>query len=264
MDDRDERLKFHGRVALVTGGGSGIGRAIAERLARDGATVLVVGRDMLAAEQAVAGIRNEGGKAHAIKTDISQAASVFELFKTIERDHGGLDIAVNNAGAALHKPFVETTDDEWKSLLDVNATGAFLVLRGAARLMLDKGNGGRIVVVGTGAAMQGLAGRAAYGATKVTQFILTRTLALELGPFGITVNAVAPGPIDTEQARTLRTPATLAAWTPHLAIKRYGTTAEVASAVAFLASDEASYITGEILAVDGGFMAGVEVREGGH
>lgn len=250
------------RTALVTGAAGGIGEAISQRLARDGYEVALAGRDTQRLESLAARIRESGGHAWAHPVDISDPAGVDAMYAGIGERPAPLDVVVNCAGMALHRPLTDVSFTQWRQLVDVNTTGAFLVLQGAARSLLRAGRGGRIIAIGTGAALMGIAGRAAYGASKAGQGILVRALAMELGHAGITVNCVSPGPIDTEHARQLRTEATLRAWSQRLAIKRYGHPDEVAAAVSFLASADAGYITGETLVVDGGLMAGVEIRDG--
>ena len=257
-------MSIQGKLALVTGAAGGIGEAIAVRLATDGATVVLAGRDAQRLQALASLVERNGGRAHPHAVDISKPDAVDALYAAIDERLGGLDIAVNCAGAALHRPLVDVSFEQWQVLVDANTTGAFLVMQGAARSMLKAGRGGRVEAIGTGAAQQGIAGRAAYGASKAGQYILVRAMAVELGDMGITVNAVSPGPIDTEHARHLRTDATLRAWSQRLAIKRYGTPQEVAAAVRFLVSSDAGYITGENLTVDGGLMAGVEIREDGE
>lgn len=254
---------MHGvrKVAIVTGGAGGIGRFIASRMARDGAAVVVADLADTGAEDFAQTLKEKYGAASALSVDVSDAASVGEMYRSVQQQFGAVDILVHCAGVARHGPLIDLPLGEWTQLIAVNTTGTFLCLQGAAQLMVPLGRG-RLITIATGAAMTGLAGRGGYGASKAPQIALTRSFAAELGVAGITVNAIAPGAIDTEMARKLRTPKNLELWSQHLAIKRYGQPSEVASAVAFLASDEAAYITGQVLTVDGGFTSCIDIADG--
>ncbi|MEM8787211.1 MAG: SDR family NAD(P)-dependent oxidoreductase [Pseudomonadota bacterium] len=229
-----------GRV-LVTGGARGLGRAIGTALEAAGHTVILCDRDADA-------IRAVGGGE---VCDVSDPGSVAALFERL----GPLDVLVNNAGTSVVKPALDLTPDEWNRVIGVNLTGAFLCAQAAARGMRAAGRGGCIVNVTSVSGQRGSVGRAAYGASKGGLETLTRVLAVELAPLSIRVNAVAPGPVDTELARATHSQATRAAYAAAIPMARYGREAEVAAAVVFLASDAAAYVTGHVLNVDGGFAA---------
>src|SRR5204863_3494502 len=163
-----------------------------------------------------------------------------------------LDILVNNAGVGLNKPFLTTTLEEWELQLRVNLTGTFLCAQAAACAMLERG-GGRIVNVASISGQRGGQGRAAYGAAKAGVILLTKVMAVELAPLGVRVNAVSPGPVDTDQSRETHTASTRRAYFDRIPARRYGERAEIAAAVVFLASHEASFVNGHVLNVDGGF-----------
>ena len=243
-----------GKVALVTGGSRGIGAATAKRLAAQGATVAFsYHASPDAADAVVAEITQSGGTAQAYQADAADADASAALIRQVVEDHGGLDILVNNAGVYVTGPVHETTDDDYDRNLDVNLRGTFATLREAAKHLRD---GGRVVNIGSVVGLVGMPGNSVYGATKAGVTVLAKAVAKELGGRGITVNTVHPGAIDTDMnpADPEKNPHAemMAGMNP---LGRYGTADEIAAAVAFLVSDDASYVTGAELVVDGGMTA---------
>jgi NAD(P)-dependent dehydrogenase (short-subunit alcohol dehydrogenase family) len=243
-----------GKAAIVTGGASGIGREIAPRLAAAGASVLVADRDGAGAEAVAGEIAASGGRALGWEVDVRDPAGCEALIAAAREAFGRLDALVTSAGIARSRPFLETSLELWQETLDVNLTGTFLCCQAAAPAMIATGSG-RIITIASVSGQRGGTNRAAYGASKGGVITLTRVMAVELARHNITVNAIAPGPIETPMASVMHTAADRAAWLGTVPAQRYGTPAEVAAAVVFLASDEASYITGHVLNVDGGFGA---------
>ncbi len=242
-------LDLTGKVALVTGASRGIGRAIAERLARQGAVVVAAARGDHA--QAVAsGLAAEGLRAEAATLDVTDSAALAGLPAELVARHGRLDVVVSNAGIARDQLLMRMKRDDWDQVLATNLTATFVLAQAAMRPML-KQRAGRIIAVGSVVGQMGNAGQTNYAASKAGLAGFAKALAREVASRGITVNVVAPGMIDTEMTRAIAERAQ-ADWSGQIPLGRLGTPAEVASAVCFLASDEASYITGHVLAVNGG------------
>lgn len=242
------------RVALVTGAGAGIGAAIAARLAQDGCTVVVSDLNGQAAQETVEKLRADGLHASAQVMNVGDAASVAAGFAAVEEKFGRCDVLVNNAGIAKTYPFVDYPLDHWQQVIAINLTGPMLCAQHAARMMLKRG-WGRIINLASISGMRASAGRTAYGTSKAGVIGLTRQMAIELAPHGITANGIAPGPIDTPMTRVLHSDVARQNYTRSVPMARYGTPEEIAGAAGFLASDDASFITGHIVPVDGGFMA---------
>ncbi|MDE1934787.1 SDR family NAD(P)-dependent oxidoreductase [Bradyrhizobium sp.] len=241
------------KVALVTGAARGIGLAVAKRFLADGfgVALLDIERDLL--EKSVSALDRPEATL-ALSCDVSNASSVASAFARIERRFGRLDALVNNAGVAVFAPLMETSDADWSRVLAVNLTGPFLCTKAAVPLMRHHG-GGAIVNITSISGLRASTLRSAYGTSKAGLAHLTKQLAVELSEFGIRVNGVAPGPVDTAMAKAVHSPAIRADYHDAIPLNRYGLEEELAEAVFFLCSDRASYITGQVLAVDGGFDA---------
>jgi 3-oxoacyl-[acyl-carrier protein] reductase len=238
-----------GRVALVTGASRGIGRAIAKRLAADGAIVIAAARGANA--QAVADeITAAGHQATAQALDITDAASVDAAASATLAAHGRIDILVNNAGITKDQLMLRMKRDDWDAVIQTNLTGAYSCVQSVLKTMV-KQRSGRIISITSVVGQAGNAGQVNYAASKAGLIGFTKALALEVASRGITVNAVAPGLIDTDMTKGISEGAH-EEWAARIPLKRLGTPEDIAAAVAFLASDEASYITGQVLAVNGG------------
>jgi NAD(P)-dependent dehydrogenase (short-subunit alcohol dehydrogenase family) len=245
------------RVAFVTGAASGIGLATARLLLAEGWKVAIADRDGAALDKAALAL-DGGPRVLALPLDITDEAAVAQAVARAEEALGGLDGIVNSAGIAADVPALDTKIDLFRRILDINVTGTFIVAQAGARIMKRRG-GGAIVNLASIAGLRGSKGRSAYGASKGAVVTLTQVLANDLARDHIRVNAVAPGPIETPMVKALHTDSDRTLWNRFIPMKRYGTTEEIAKAIAFLLDGEkASYITGEILAVDGGYRgAGV-------
>jgi 3-oxoacyl-[acyl-carrier protein] reductase len=247
-------MQLQGDVAIVTGAGRGIGSQIAQRFAAEGARVVVADLDESSARRVAAAINEAGGEAIDWGVDVCEAAQVNRIVADTLGRFGKLDILVNNAGVGLNRPFLTTTLEEWELQLRVNLTGTFLCAQSAARAMVRQGSG-RIVNVASISGQRGGQGRAAYGSAKAGVILLTKVMSVELSPLGVRVNAVSPGPVDTDQSRETHTPSTRQAYYDRIPARRYGEREEIAAAALFLASQESSFVSGHVLNVDGGFNA---------
>lgn len=244
----DNMSDFSTKTVVVTGSARGIGRIIAEAFAAQGAQVVISDLDQAAVDQVAGEI--SATKAIGVKANVMQAADIEQLFaKTVEK-FGRVDIVVNNAGITRDALMVRMDEKDWDMVLDINLKGAFLVTKAAARIMM-KQRSGRIVNISSIVGLGGNAGQANYAASKAGLIGLTKSAAKELCTRGVTVNAVAPGFIETEMTHQMSA-AARQAFMDRVLIARAGTPHDVAAAVLFLASDEAAYITGQVLAVDGG------------
>ncbi len=241
---------LEGRVALVTGASRGIGRAVASRLAREGAAVACAARSEAALEETVRAIRDAGGMAEAFVLDVADADRAREVVAEVHERLGGLDVLVNNAGIVEDQIFVRMKPEQWRRVMAVDLDGVFNVTQPASRIMMRR-RWGRIVNISSVIALMGNPGQANYAAAKAGMIGMTRALARELGSRNITVNAVAPGYIETEMTASL-TDGQRERLLEALAIPRLGTADDVAEAVAFLAGPGGDYITGTVLNVSGG------------
>jgi 3-oxoacyl-[acyl-carrier protein] reductase len=245
------RWGLEGRSALVTGGSRGIGRAIVERLAEEGCDVAVNYERSRDKAEAVAGRARElGRRAMTVQADVADASAVDAMRDKVLGQLGRVDILVNNAGIHQHLKSWELPTEDWERVIAVNLTGAYLVSRAFAPHMLGRGSG-RIVNISSIVAMSGTDHEAHYAASKAGMHGLTKSLALELGPHGVMVNAIAPGHITTDMTATA-TEEEVRDTLRLVPLGRLGAPGEIASVVAFLASDEASYITGQVIHVNGG------------
>ena len=242
---------LQGKIALVTGGSRGIGAEIARVLAAQGATVAVnYSGSADAAASVVSDIEQQKGSAVAIQADISQPPACSALVEDVVTRFGGLDILVNNAGITRDGLLVRMSDEDWDAVLRTNLTGAFSMTRAAAKVMM-RARSGSIINISSVVGISGNAGQANYAAAKAGLIGLTKSVARELASRSVRANAIAPGFIETDMTSALP-PAVCEAARSQIAMGTFGTPADVAAAVAFLASDEARYITGQVLAVDGG------------
>ena len=243
-----QRLK--GKIAVVTGAGSGIGEATARLMAREGAVVVLAGRAAPAAQSVAQDIAAQGGTAEVREVDVGDAAAMRQMIEAVAQRHGRLDVLVNNAGYGIAANVVDTDEDDWARLMRVNVDGVFHGCKYGAEVLRD---GGRIVNIASVAGLVGFHGQANYAASKAGVIGLTRVLAKELARRGITVNAVAPGMIQTAMAAEVK-PEVLAEYVKQIPSGRLGQPADVANAVLFLASEESGYITGQVLPVTGGWV----------
>jgi NAD(P)-dependent dehydrogenase (short-subunit alcohol dehydrogenase family) len=250
-------MRLEGRIALVTGAGNGIGRAVAEVFAAEGAHVYVSDVDGTSAESAVAVLREAGHAATAVVCDVSRGQDVTALFRTVKSAHGKLDVLVNNAGLNVRGDFRHLSDADWVKIREVNLDGVVRVARDGFELLRASGRGSLINLASI-MSHRGLRQLAAYSATKGAVSALTRALAVEYAPFNIRVNAVAPGFVETALTnRVLRVPMIAKALIDQTPMRRFGAPEEIARAALFFASDDSSFVTGAELAVDGGMSAGL-------
>jgi NAD(P)-dependent dehydrogenase (short-subunit alcohol dehydrogenase family) len=246
------KMDFSGRVALVTGGASGIGFAVATQLAELGAKIAIADVNIDGARAAADKLSNASSLA--VQVDVQEPAEVVTMVDTVVDHYGKLDILVHSAGVGMEKTFLETTPEEWRRLIDIDLSGTFYCAQAAARKMVEN-QYGRIVLLSSTAGMRGGTGRTAYGAAKGGVIALTKVMAVELAQYGITANALAPGAIETELVARMHSDETRRVYRAGIPLDRYGTPEETAFTGVFLASEQAGYVTGHILGVDGGFLA---------
>ena len=238
------------RVAFVTGASRGIGRAIALRLAADGRHVVLASRSEGPLSEVRSQIEDAGGSACVCAVDISDRKALAEAIEGVVSDHGRLDILVNNAGITRDNLMLRMSDEEWDAVVETNLTSAFVAMRAAARPMM-KGRFGRIVNIASTSGLVGNSGQANYAASKSGLVGLTRTIAREIGGKGITANVVAPGFIQTDMTANLPD-SVLDGVKGMIQVKRLGTPEDIAAAVAYVTSDDAGFLTGQVITVDGG------------
>jgi NAD(P)-dependent dehydrogenase (short-subunit alcohol dehydrogenase family) len=249
-------LRLHGKVALVTGAARGIGRGIAEVFAEEGADVVVNDVTGERSANAVAdGIRSKGRRAMTMMADVSKRAEVEPMIDRVWKELGPIDILVNNAGIETIVPFLELTDEQWTRLVDVNLRGAWLCSQIFCRRAIAEGRKGSVVHIGSIQAAKVLPGRTHYAPAKLGLEALTRNMSAEVTPQGIRVNCVHPGLVDTDMtAWVMKNPELLSGVLAQISLGRAGQPREIGAVVAFLASDEASYLTGQSFFVDGGWQ----------
>jgi len=243
------QIDLSGRVALITGSTRGIGRSIAETLAECGARVAVVGRDTAKAQEVAEQISPD---ARGFSCDVADVASVAALVAAVEEAFGSVDILVNNAGLTRDNIMLRLKDDDWDAVIDANLRGAFVAIRAATRGMMKR-RWGRIINISSVVGLVGNKGQSNYAASKAGLLGLTKAVAKEFASRNILANAVAPGFIETDMTNAL-TPDARASLVGAIPLERLGTPKDIAAMVAFLASEHASYITGQVLVVDGGMV----------
>jgi meso-butanediol dehydrogenase / (S,S)-butanediol dehydrogenase / diacetyl reductase len=241
------------RVAVVTGGARGIGLAIVKWFLAREYRVAILDIDLATLTKTAAEL-NDATKVLVVHTDVSQPAQVDAAIKAVTEKFGRIDALVNNAGVAVFKRILDTTFEEWRYVMSTNLEGAFLCTQACASVMLKMG-GGAVVNIASISGLRASTMRVAYGTSKGALIHLTKQQAIELGDVGIRVNAIAPGPVETEMSKLVHTVAIRSDYFDAIPLNRYGTTEEIAEAVGFLCSDAASYVNGQVLAVDGGFDA---------
>ena len=257
----DNLFDLSGKVAIVTGGSRGLGRDMAHALARAGATVAVTARKKEDCADTVSSIASGGGTAHAFALDVRSESSITAFAGAVEGEFGCVDVLVNNAGCNIRKPVLEVTWDDWSTVVDTNLRGTFFVSKAILPLILKQSAGGqslgRVINIGSVTSVFGYAGIVPYCASRGGVLQMTRAMADEFGPRGITVNCLAPGWFRTEQTKALyENPEWLAYLIDRIPARRPGKPDDLDGAVVFLASDASQYITGQILLVDGGISTG--------
>lgn len=242
-------IDLSGKTAIVTGSTRGIGRAVAQALSDSGARVAVVGRDRERASQVASEI---GNNAAGFACDVTDTAQIATLIADVEKEFGGIDILVNNAGVTRDNLVMRLKDEDWDAVMNANLRGAFAAIRAVSRGMMKK-RSGRIINMASVVGLMGNKGQANYAASKAGLIALTKSVAKELGSRGILVNAIAPGFVETEMTDAM-TPEARAALNGLIPLERLGKPEDIAATVVFLASDKASYITGQVIVVDGGMV----------
>ncbi|MFC3051829.1 SDR family NAD(P)-dependent oxidoreductase [Kordiimonas pumila] len=258
--DKSSLYSLKQQRAVITGAASGIGAATARLFARAGADLVLLDLNAEKLKSIAEDLQADGAVVHTLSVDVSRPEQVKKTIDEASQLMGGIDILVHSAGVGVERGFLETTDADWQRIIDIDLSGTFYVMREAGRIMAEAGYG-RIVTLSSTAGVRGGTFRAAYGAAKAGVIMLSRTLAVELASKNVTVNCLAPGAIDTELVQEMHSKLTRELYQAAIPANRYGLPEDVAHAALFLALPQSAYITGHVLAVDGGFLgAGLQIR----